>query len=146
MSTKINRYKIVPYSNSEMYELVNNVRAYPEFLPWCQSTEIIQHDTHTLMANVNMSIGKLKKSFTTENYMSPGESINMRLVKGPFKKLAGQWQFIKKSEESCEVALDMEFEFKNLLIKHAMGKAFNHILDTMVDAFSKRAVEVYGER
>lgn len=146
MSTKINRFKVVPYSNSEMYKLVNDIQAYPEFLPWCYSTEIIREDTHALMANVGMSIGKLKQSFTTENAMQPDKSITMQLVKGPFKTLAGQWQFIKKTDDSCEVALNMEFEFKNFLLKHAMGKAFNHILDTMVDAFSERAVEVYGKR
>ena len=144
--TRINRYKVVPYTSAEMYQLVNDIQAYPEFLPWCQSTNIIKSGSHELMADISMSIGRLSQSFTTENSMQPDQSISMRLVKGPFKKLSGQWQFTEQSDISCEVALDMEFEFKNRLIKHAMGKAFNRILDTLVDAFSQRAVEVYGER
>ena len=96
------------------------------------------------MASVSVAIGKIKQTFTTANIIDPDTSVIMKLVKGPFKQLYGNWQFLENENGGCQVLLEMEFEFKNKLLKHALGAAFKKITDSLVDAFIKRARDVYG--
>ena len=129
-----------------MYALVNDIEAYPDFLSWCKTAQVINKtDTH-LQATVAVEVGKIKQSFSTENTMQQGRRITMQLVEGPFKFLSGCWQFDPQGEQSCNIRLDLEFEFKNKLLKMALSHTFNRIMDTMVDAFTKRAHEIYGKR
>jgi len=143
---EINHSKQIPYSADEMYALVNDIRAYPDFLPWCTSAEVREEkDTH-LVATVGIAAGKIRQKFTTENDMQPGRSIDMHLVKGPFKFLRGRWQFQPLDEMSCEASLKIEFEFKSRILKLALSGTFNRIMDSMVESFTARAREVYGQR
>lgn len=142
----IHKITQVPYSADEMYALVNDIEAYPEFLDWCKTAQVMnQSETH-LQATVAVEVGKIKQSFSTENTMQPGRRITMKLVEGPFKFLSGCWQFDPRGEQSCDIRLDLEFEFKNKLLKMALSHTFNRIMDTMVDAFTNRAQEIYGNR
>ena len=128
-----------------MYDLVNDIAGYPEFLPWCRSTEVRnQSDTH-LQATMTLEAGRIKQSFTTENNMQPGHVIEMRLVEGPFKSLYGCWRFEELSPRSCTVSLDIRFEFKNKVLKLALSKAFNHIMGSLVDSFIQRAHTIHGK-
>ncbi len=129
-----------------MYALVNDIEAYPEFLDWCNTAQVMNRSETHLQATVAVEIGKIKQSFSTENSMQPGRRITMQLVEGPFKFLSGCWQFNPGGEQSCDIRLDLEFEFKNKLLKMALSHTFNRIMDTMVDAFTKRAQEIYGKR
>jgi coenzyme Q-binding protein COQ10 len=142
--TKISKKANVAYSANQMFALVNDIKSYPDFLPWCTETHLIESKVNALTASVSISFGKIKQNFTTANTMEPDTSINMELVKGPFKKLHGYWQFDDDENGGCLVSLDMQFEFKNKLMKHTLGPAFKKITNSLVEAFVERAHVVYG--
>ena len=141
--TRISKKADVKYSANQMYALVNDIEAYPDFLPWCTDASITSRNNDTLIAVVSISIGKIKKIFITQNTMQQDSSINMKLIKGPFKKLNGEWKFQNNPDSGSIVSLKMEFEFKNKLLKYAFGSAFRVITDSLVDAFVERARIIY---
>lgn len=142
--TKINKQANVAYSAKQMFALVNDVKSYPEFLPWCTETNLLEEKNNSMIVSVSVALGKIKQSFTTENTMQADTSIRMKLVKGPFKELNGYWQFHDDDNFGSSVSLEMQFEFKNKLMKHAFGAAFKKITDSMVEAFVERAQAVYA--
>lgn len=142
---RINKKTNVKFSANQMYSLVNDIETYPDFLPWCTDANIISSDKATLTASISISVGRIKKIFTTLNIMRKGISINMTLIKGPFKELNGQWIFQDNSAGGSTVSLEMQFEFKNKLLKYTFGTAFKKIIDSLVDAFIERANVIYDE-
>ena len=142
--TVIKKSAVVPYEADQMYELVNDVESYPDFLPWCRDTAVYDKTDTSLRASLTLATGSIKQSFTTENTMQPGRRIDVCLVSGPFKYLRGDWQFEPVDYNRCRISLEMEFEFKNRLLKMALSKIFNHIIETLVEAFTERAQQVYG--
>lgn len=145
--TLISRNALVSYSVEEMYALVDDIEAYAEFLPWCRSTDVIFRNENEVQASIEIARGALNKSFTTLNRLQKDKMIEMRLVKGPFNHLQGYWRFdALKDNKASKISLDLDFEFENKLVALAVGSVFNQIANSMVDAFCKRAVEVYGER
>ena len=144
--TRISKQENVAYSANEMYSLVNDIEAYPEFLPWCTASDILEKDNNSLTASISISIGRIKQSFTTRNTMQTDSAITMRLIEGPFKELTGRWLFHDDPDGGCTVSLDMQFEFKSKIIKHTLGAAFHKIADSLVDAFVGRARVIYGNR
>lgn len=143
--TIIHRSAIVPHTPEEMYLLVNAIEEYPTFIPWCHGTEVHSRDDDEIHATLHFEGGGMRKSFTTCNRLQKNKMIEMRLVNGPFKHLEGFWRFEQQSN-GCHVQLDMEFELASKLMALAFGPVFNQVANTLVDAFSKRAVEVYGDR
>ena len=145
--TLISRNALVPYTVEELYRLVDDIESYAEFLPWCKSTNVVSRDDNEVKASIEIARGSLNKSFTTLNRMQRNKIIEMRLIKGPFKQLEGFWRFDSlKDPSASKISLDLEFEFESKIIAFAVGSVFNQIGNSMVDAFCKRAVEVYGER
>lgn len=143
----IQRNALVHYSPAEMYQLVNDVAGYASFLPWCRSSEVKSETETDMVASVEIAKGVLNKSFTTHNKLQKDKRIEMQLVDGPFKNLSGFWQFdALKTENACKVSLDLQFEFDNAMMSIAAKPIFTQIASSLVDAFCKRAVEVYGER
>jgi ribosome-associated toxin RatA of RatAB toxin-antitoxin module len=143
----IQRSALVHYSPAEMYQLVNNVEDYPVFLPWCRSSALISESDTDMTASIEIAKGILNKTFTTHNLLEKDKRIDLQLVNGPFKKLTGHWQFDAiKTANACKVNLDLEFEFDNAMMSIAAKPIFTQIANSLVDAFCKRAVEVYGER
>ncbi|GGB00378.1 SRPBCC family protein [Agarivorans gilvus] len=140
---QVNRSALVMYSAEQMYQLVNDVKAYPEFLPGCVNSEIIQQGPSSMVAEVGVAKAGIRNKFVTENTLSENQSIHMNLVDGPFKSLSGVWQFIPLDEQACKVALDLNFEFSNKLIAAAFGRVFNELAGNMVQAFVDRAKQVY---
>ena len=143
---EIHRKAVVPYSTREMYALVNDIESYPLFLPWCNDAKILERENNRLMARLSMKIGRFGLEFTTENTMRPERHIEMRLVEGPFRHLAGNWKFEPRGENSCAVAFDLRFEFKNRLLRLALSSVFNKIMAALVDSFVRRAEQLYGRR
>ena len=143
----IKRSALVNYSPAEMYALVNDVVRYPEFLPWCRSTELLRETDTEMEASIEIARGPLNKTFSTHNYLKKNQQIRIELVNGPFKTLHGGWVFhpLKKAE-ACKIELDLEFEFDSSLVSLAVKPVFTQIANSLVDAFTRRAVEVYGER
>ena len=127
-----------------MYNLVNDIESYPEFLPWCSNASILKRDGEKLTASISISSGRISQSFTTENTMVPDRRIEMNLVEGPFKFLRGTWLFEQGEGQSCKVSINMDFEFSNRLIKFALDRMFGHIIYTLIDKFRNRAFHIYG--
>lgn len=144
--THVKRQKTVLYSAKEMYSLVCDIASYPDFLLWCESTDIIEQNDDSIKASISIAIGKIKQSFTTENTMQTGKFIDMSLVRGPFKKLKGRWEFYEHNNKECTVSLNMNFEFNSVIVKYTFGIVFNKIADSLVDSFVDRAKYIYGSR
>lgn len=124
---------------------MDNISAYPRFLPWCKSTRVWHRDEDEVKASIELSRGGIQKTFTTLNRLQKGKMIEMRLVEGPFRRLEGFWRFDALDEGACKVSLDMEYEFSSTLLKLSIGPVFNQITNTLLDAFVRRAGEVYGK-
>jgi len=140
----INRSALVRYSASQMFALVDDIDAYPDFLPWCKSSTVLSRDEDEVQATLELSRGGIHKTFTTCNRLQQGKMIEMRLVEGPFQHLEGFWRFERLGEDACKVSLDLEFEFSNRILEVTLGPIFNQIANSLVDAFCERAVMNYG--
>lgn len=140
----INRSALVPFSAEQMYNLVNDVNAYSQFLPGCTGSRILDQSENSMTAAVDVSKAGISKTFTTRNILVNNQRIDMQLVDGPFRKLMGGWHFTKLSPEACKVELNLDFEFTNKLIELAFGKIFKELAGNMVQAFTERAKEVYS--
>ncbi|WP_281556901.1 type II toxin-antitoxin system RatA family toxin [Thalassomonas sp. RHCl1] len=140
----ISRSALVMHSVEDMYSLINDVLAYPSFLPDCSDSKIISQDEHSMTAALLVSKGGLKKWFTTKNTLTSNKQVELNLVDGPFKKLVGSWQLTALSDDACKVNLELEYEFSSKMFDLAFGRVFNHLVNNMVQAFTNRAKEVYG--
>lgn len=127
-----------------MYALVDDIDAYASFLPWCSKSTVLGRDERSVDASLEIKYGKLHKSFTTRNLNSPHDAIEMTLLDGPFKHLHGKWLFTPLGQEGTKVELVLEFEFASKLMDITVGPVFSHIADSLVDAFTKRAQDVYA--
>lgn len=138
----IQRSLAVPFTSAQMFDLVNNIEHYPQFLPWCANSTVHTRSNSQIKATLHIAKGLIKKSFTTVNQLTPHEGIEMRLIDGPFRHLAGSWQF-QQQAEGCIVSLKLAFEFSNPLLAMTFGPIFQHIASTFVQSFSARAYQVY---
>ena len=142
----VHRTSLVPYTAAQMYALVNDVDAYPAFLPGCRSARRIAGDDDEVTAEVELARGALHRRFITRNRLQRNKMIEMRLVDGPFRQLEGFWRFDELDEgRASRVTLDLEFEFSSRVVALAIGPVFNAIANSLVDAFAQRAREVYGK-
>ncbi|MEZ8883310.1 SRPBCC family protein [Vibrio gigantis] len=140
---KVTRSALVSFSADQMFNLVNDVARYHEFLPGCSGSRVIESSDSTMVASVDVSKAGISKTFTTSNRLADGAEILMELVDGPFKKLQGGWYFTPLDEQACKVELKLEFEFSSRMIEMAFGKIFNELTSNMVSAFTQRAKQVY---
>ena len=140
----ISRSALVMHSVDQMYRLINDIVAYPTFLPDCNDSKIISQDEDTVTAALLVSKGGLSKWFTTKNTMVSNEKIKLSLVDGPFKSLEGYWLLTPLSDEACKISLELEYEFSNKLVALAFGKVFGHFSNSLVQVFTQRAKEIYG--
>lgn len=141
---EIRRSALVPFSALQMYELVADVERYPEFLPWCIGARVLERDGQTVLASLSLARGRARASFTTRNTLAPGRHLEMRLVEGPFTRLEGRWDFSDIGASGSRVELAMRFEPAATLAGLLLGPAFESICSQLVDAFGRRARQVYG--
>lgn len=139
----LKRNALVPYSAQQMFEMVNAIEDYPRFLPWCGNSQIISRSDAEIIASLDINWKGMHKGFTTRNLLSPNR-IEISLVNGPLQRLDGVWMFEPLDEHACKIILDLEFEFTGHFIDKLFQPVFQHIANTLVDAFCKRAVELYG--
>jgi ribosome-associated toxin RatA of RatAB toxin-antitoxin module len=142
----VKKSALILYSAAEMYTLVSDIEAYPQFLPWCRSTQVISRSEDEVRAVIEMVKGRVHKSFSTINRMQHHKMIDIRLLEGPFRRLEGYWRFDPLRADASKVSLDMEFEFASPLLRMAVEPVFKQIANSLVDAFCKRAVDLYGRR
>ena len=141
---QVNKSALVPFSAQQMFQLVDDVPSYKEFLPWCGGSQEVSREEGVVVASVTIAKGSVNKTFTTRNTSSDSQKIHMELVEGPFKQLDGYWHFKQLKEDACKVTLELDYEFSNRLLGMAVGPVFNQIANAMVDSFVERAKVVYG--
>ena len=145
----VNKSVLIWYSAAEMFALVTDVASYPQFLPWCDQSVVLNKDTHGMTAKVGLSMAGLKQSFTTQNTHVADQSVHLKLVDGPFSKLDGSWQFTpvgKNGERACKVEFALNYDFDNATLAAVVGPVFDKVAGSLVDAFVKRACSVYDPR
>ena len=142
--TQVNKSALVKFSAQQMFDLVNDIEAYPEFLPWCSGSRIIKREDNVVEAEIMISKGGFKKSFSTRNKLDWGGKITVSLLEGPFSYLEGVWNFMPLRENASKITLDLEFEMPGVLASLAFGAVFNQICNTMVSSFTQRAKDVYA--
>jgi len=142
----LKRNALVPYSARQMFELVNGIEDYPRFLPWCHKSQIISRTDKEVVASLDVNWKGIHKTFTTRNRLFPYEHVEISLVNGPLHRLDGIWTFSALDEFACKIMLDLEFEFTGHFIDKLFQPVFQHIANTLVDAFCKRALELYGQQ
>jgi ribosome-associated toxin RatA of RatAB toxin-antitoxin module len=142
----VDRSALVHYSNDEMFALVSDINTYPQFLPWCCGARVLSQEQDEMIARIDFSVSGVSKSFTTRNRLIPGREISMQLVEGPFSQLEGRWRFEPLGSAGSKISVFLEYDFSSKMVSLAVGPVFNKIANTLVDAFQKRAVEVYGPR
>jgi len=143
----VHRSVLIWYSAEEMFRLVTDVAQYPKFLPWCDRATVVEQDEHGMRAEIGIAFGGIRQSFTTRNEHVAGRKVSMRLVDGPFSNLDGQWSFNPvgdAGQRACKVELDLNYGFRNAALAAVVGPVFDRIAGSLVDAFVKRAEQVYG--
>ncbi|MFT3741325.1 MAG: type II toxin-antitoxin system RatA family toxin [Gammaproteobacteria bacterium] len=141
--TVINRDAIIAYSPVQMFNLVNAIEDYPQFVPACKSTQVISRTEDEIRATLEFAQGGFHKSFSTCNRLQGNKLIEIRLIDGPFKQLEGFWRF-EEIPEGCRISLDLEFEFNNKLLSMMFSPVFHPVADKLVDVFCQRAHALYG--
>ncbi len=142
--TRVEKSVLVLYSAREMWELVQDIPAYPQFLPWCSHAEIHETEGEETVATIHINFHGLKQQFTTRNTSVPGESLVMALVSGPFRHLHGEFRFTALQAQGCKISFSLEWTFSSYLLEKVVGPVFSSIANSMVDAFVARAEAVYG--
>ena len=135
---------LVGYSTQQMFALVDAVEAYPEFLPWCDRTEVLHRDDVTTRATIHINYRGARQSFTTGNAKDAPRKIEVKLVEGPFRVLDGEWRFTELGPDACKIDFRLRYEFSSKMLEMLVGPVFGYIANTMVDAFVKRADRVHG--
>jgi ribosome-associated toxin RatA of RatAB toxin-antitoxin module len=143
----VHKSVLIWYSAAEMFALVTDIARYPQFLPWCDHAEVLASTDDGMTARVGISFGGIRQSFTTQNVHVPAREVSMKLVDGPFSSLDGAWRFVTVGDESqraCRVELDLNYGFDNAALAALVGPVFDKIAANLVDAFVKRAEQVYA--
>jgi len=135
--------QVVPYTPEQLFDLVADVGKYPQFLPWCIGARVRGVSETGLVADLTIGFGPFRESFTSRVTLDRPRRVNVRYENGPFRYLNNQWDF-HPHENGTEVAFFVDFEFRSRLLQAAIGVVFNEAVRRMVNAFQKRARDVYG--
>ena len=141
---EIQRTALVLHPALDMFRLVKDVPAYPEFLNWCIGSEVHEQTPDYQLATLVVKVSGMTQKFTTRNRFVPGERLTMSLVEGPFRHLGGEWLFQQLGDQGSKITLALNFDFSSRVLSSAFRRGFTHIADHMVGEFSKRADDVYG--
>ena len=141
---EVNRSVLVGFTPEQMFGLVDAVEDYPKFLPWCGGAAVLHRDERITRAKITINYHGIRQGFTTENTKRPPTEMRICLVEGPFRSLDGCWRFTGLAGRGCKVELGLRYEFSSRILEKLVGPVFDHIANTLVDAFARRAEQVYG--
>jgi len=150
---RVNRSVLVPYSDAQMFDLVRDVDRYPQFLPWCSSSQVMPSGVQAsngvpgeeiVQARVDIAYLGVRSHFTTCNTNRYPAAIELALVDGPFRNLRGRWSFLPLTAAACKVSLELEYGFAAGLLGRAIAPVFEHVANSLIDAFATRAQDLYG--
>ena len=144
--TEIQRSALLPYPASKLFELVNDIEAYPQYMDGCVGAEIIERQADIIEARLDLARAGIRQSFSTRNQLVGGEVIVLQLVEGPFDYFEGRWEFKALGAEACKVSLALQFQVSGKLMGAAAGSLFDKVTKNLVDAVSQRARAIYGQR
>lgn len=142
--TDIQQSALLPYSAQAMFDLINDIESYPQFMEGCLNAEVLQRSEDEVIARLDLGKAGLQYSFTTRNTLNPPLSMQMALQEGPFKSFSAHWTFTPLKEDACKASLDMHFEFKSGLLDVVLKNLFEASSRKLVTAVCKRADELYG--
>ncbi len=142
---RVKKMAVVPYTDKQLFDLVNNVQDYPDFLPFCAKSEVVSQDESHLCACLTFAKGGIEKSFTTRNTLTPYEYMEVHLVDGPFKRMEGFWKFVALADGHCRIEFELDYEFNSRMLSMVFGPLFNQVASTLVDTFVKRADDIYAK-
>ncbi|KDE40300.1 MAG: type II toxin-antitoxin system RatA family toxin [Nitrincola lacisaponensis] len=142
--TEIHKSALVLHTAEQMFDLINDVGRYPEFVPWCAKTQVIHESEDEIQATLHVAKAGLSYSFTTRNRKRRPVYMDMNLVEGPFSTFSAAWHITPLSDEACKVEFTMKYDFAGKLASLAMNKVFSSVAATMVDVFVERADKLYG--
>lgn len=140
----VSRTALIPYSAEQMYALVADIAAYPDFLPWCTAAVVHQASADFVEASLEMQRNGVRKSFRTQNLLRPFTAMDIELVGGPFRMLVGGWAFENLGTDGSKVSLQLEFEFENRIVDGIFGAYFESTAASLIDSFTARAKQLYG--
>ncbi len=140
----VKKHVFLHYSAQQMFDLVNDVEDYPNFLPWCSDAQIVEQDDAGLQARIGIHFKGIRQHFSTRNTQQRPTHIHMQLVQGPFKKMTGGWRFVEQGLHACTIDFELHYEFSNPLLNIVIGPVFRHITHTFVDCFVAQAKKRYG--
>ena len=140
----LERSALVPFSAERMFALVNDVRRYPEFVPWCAGAEVLEETDALIEASLRLKRGGVEHRFTTRNTLTPFTAMRLELVDGPFTTFTGDWTFKALGEDACKIGLTLTFQYRGRLATAALGALLSSSADTLVEAFCQRAKALYG--
>ncbi|MGH8130973.1 MAG: type II toxin-antitoxin system RatA family toxin [Steroidobacteraceae bacterium] len=140
---EVRRSALLPFTAAQMYAVVTDVERYPEFLPWCTSATILAAEGDHVTVRLGLSRGIARASFTTRNRLVPDRSVTMNLVDGPFDNLEGRWEFTPIRDAGTRADLHVRFSTHGLIGILALGPAFEEICNHLVEAFARRARQVF---
>ncbi|MBL8476722.1 MAG: type II toxin-antitoxin system RatA family toxin [Methyloversatilis sp.] len=142
---EVRKTVLIERSAEQMFRLVDGVEHYPEFLPWCGGSEVIERTDTLTRARIDINYHGVKAHFATANAKVFPHSMTIRLVEGPFKSLDGTWAFTQLGDVACKIEFNLRYEFSSRLIEKVVGPVFSHIANTFVEAFVKQADRIYGK-
>lgn len=140
---EVSKTVLVEFTPAQMFELVDRCEDYPQFLPWCGGSEVIERNDVRTVATIHVNYHGIKTQFTTENTKHYPDEMHLRLREGPFRHLDGGWYFRALGESACKVEFRLRYEFEHRLLEKAFGPVFNHIANTFVESFVKRAGQIH---
>jgi ribosome-associated toxin RatA of RatAB toxin-antitoxin module len=141
---EIRRSALVKYSPAQMFDLVNEVEAYPKRFSWCVGAEILDRENNVLVARLDLKFAGFHQSFTTRNTVEPSSRLHMSLVDGPFRSLDGTWTFTALGDDGCKIALALDFDYAGRFGSSAVKLGFQGLANSMVNDFCREAARVYG--
>ncbi len=144
MSTHIERSALLPYSAEQLFELVNDVEAYPQYMDGCVAAQVLSSDEGGMEARLELKKGGISQSFATRNHWEEHSQIVMELLEGPFESLHGVWNFNALASDACKVSLDLRFTMNNQLVSKAAERLFESVAGNLVNALCQRANCLYG--
>lgn len=139
----IKKSHIVPFSAQQMYELVDNINDYQNFIPWCSQSEEHQRDQNSVTATLSLAYQGMQKSFTTKNTLHPHKLIELGLVDGPFSHLEGFWRF-QEVDEGCKIDFELNYNISNKLLSMFIGPIFENAANSMLGIFCEQAAKKYS--
>lgn len=140
----VHKTVLLPFSAEQMYALVHAVESYPQFLPWCSEATVHERDAHEMVATLGIQYRGIRQAFSTVNELQPPHRIGMKLRDGPFASLDGLWHFHSLRHDACKVEFRLDYTFKSGLLGQTLVPVFDQIARSFVDAFVRRAEQVYS--